>query len=159
MDPKKLKNPVFLFNALTLTAFIIFYLIASGFSEGAKRFPKFVLGIGMAVIIFWMVIYFIFPRVLQFIEAQEDMEEGDQGDARRFYEACLCVILSVLAGYLLGFLFIVPAAFLSYGFMLGDRQKMATLIIVTVITTVLFYFGFDYLLNIPMLKGAILDLS
>ena len=155
MNMKKFKNPVFLFNALVLVGFIILYTIANSYSEGARKFPRFVLGIGIIVIVFWMVIYFIFPKAMHFIETQEEADEGNEGSPRRFFLACFCVILSVLVACLLGFLFLVPTAFLSYGFLLGDRKKLVTLIIVTVITTALFYIGFDYFLNISLLKGAL----
>lgn len=155
MDKKKFKDPVFLFNAVVLVAFIILNFIANGYAEGARKFPKFVLGLGIVVIACWMVVYFIFPKAMHFIETQEETDEGDVGSPRRFYLACLCVVLSVLAACLLGFLFLVPTAFLSYGFLLGDRKKLVALIIVTVITTALFYVGFDYFLNIPLLKGAL----
>ena len=155
MDKKKLNNPVLIFNALVLIGFIILYILANNYSEGARKFPKFVLGIGIIVIVFWMVIYFIFPKAMHFIETQEDADEGAVESPRRFYLACVCVVLSVLIACLFGFLFLVPAAFLSYAFLLGDRKKLTTLIIVTMITTVLFYVGFDYFLNIPMLKGIL----
>ncbi len=159
MDMKKFKHPAFLFNAFVLASFIILNCIAAGYSEGARRFPQFVLGIGIAVSVFWMAIYFVFPKALHFIETQEEYEETDAANPTRFYLACACVIFSVLVGYLLGFLFLVPAVFLGYGLMLGDRRNLGILIIVAIITTALFYLGFDYLLNIPLLKGAILDLS
>lgn len=159
MDMKKFKNPVFLFNAFILIVFIIFNFIANGYSEGARSFPKFILGIGIAVLVSWMVIYFFFPQAMRFVESQEESDEVEAADARRFFLACVCVAGSVLVAYLLGFLFLVPSALLGYGFLLGDREKMGTLIIVMVVTTILFYLGFDYLLNIPLLTGAILDLS
>ncbi|MBI4634250.1 MAG: tripartite tricarboxylate transporter TctB family protein [Deltaproteobacteria bacterium] len=159
MDMKKFKNPVFLFNTLVLAVFILLDFMAAGYSEGARRFPQFVLGIGIAVIAFWMLIYFVFPRAMRFVESQEEGDETDVADMKRFLLACFCVALSVLVAYLLGFLFLVPTALLSYGFLLGNRKKMGALIIVMVVTTVLFYLGFNYLLNIPLLKGAILDLT
>lgn len=156
---KKFKDPVFLFNAFVLVCFIIFYSVARDYPEGAKKFPLFVLGIGVVVIIIWMIIYFFFPLILHFIQAQEEADEGDVASTSRFFLACLCIALSVLGGYLLGFLFLVPSAFLSYGLMLGDRKNLWTLIIVTLITSALFYIAFDYTLNIPLLRGAILNLG
>ncbi len=155
MDKKKLNDPVFLFNACVLVAFIVLNFIANDYAEGARKFPKFVLGIGIAVITLWMIVYFIYPKAMHFIETQEEAVEGNVGSPRRFYLACVCVILSVFIGFLVGFLFLVPTAFLSYGLLLGDRKKLVTLVIVTVITTVLFYVGFDYFLNIPLLKGVL----
>jgi hypothetical protein len=159
MDAKKFTNPVFLFNAFVLAGFIILEFVVSGYSEGARRFPEFVLGIGITVIVLWMVIYFVFPGALYFIETQEESEETDTANMKRFFLACVCVVLSVLVGYLLGFLFLVPAVFLGYGFMLADRKNLRIMIIAAIVTTALFYLGFDYLLNIPLLNGVILDLS
>jgi hypothetical protein len=64
-----------------------------------------------------------------------------------------------LIGYFFGFIFLVPAAFISYGLILGDRKKLVSLMIIMVITTVVFYLGFDYILNIPLLKGVFVDLG
>ena len=152
---KKKFDPVLLFNALVLICFIILFILSNSYSEGARKFPRFVLGIGIIVIVFWMVIYFVFPKAMHFIETQEDADEGAVASPRRFYLACVCLVLSVLIGCLFGFLFLVPTAFLSYAFLLGDRKKLTIILIVTVITTALFYIGFDYFLNIPLLKGIL----
>jgi MFS family permease len=157
VSKEKLKDPVFLFNAFLLVAFLILNFIANGYAEEARKFPKFVLGIGIIVLIFWMVIYFAFPKVMQFIEAQEEIEEGGSLEPGRFYRVWLSIAIAILTGYLFGFLFIVPAAFLSYGLLLGERGKMISLMIIMVITTMIFYVGFDYVLNIPLLKGVFLS--
>jgi len=159
MDRKRLKNPVFLFNAFVLIAFIIFYSVASSYSEGARKFPKFILTIGIVILIFWMVMYFIFPLAMKFIEAQEDVEEGNSRNPLRYYRAWFCVGLSIFIGYLFGFIFLVPTAFISYLFLLGDRKKMIGVMIVMVVITALFYLAFDRLLHIPLLQGLLLDLS
>jgi hypothetical protein len=156
---EKLRNPIFLFNACVLLAFILLNLIANGFPEDARRFPKFVLGIGIVILVFWMVIYFLFPKVVHFIEAQEEIEEGSEGNRTRYYWAWFCIAVPILIGYLFGFIFIVPAAFLAYGLILGDRTKFVSLMMIMVITTVVFYIGFDRVLNIPLLKGVFLDLG
>jgi len=156
---KKLQNPIFLFNACVLLAFLLLNFIANRFPEDARRFPKFVLGIGTVILVFWMVIYFLFPKVMQFIESQEELEEGYEGNRTRYYWAWFCIVIPILIGYLFGFIFIVPAAFLAYGSILGDRTKFVSLIIIMVITTVVFYIGFDRVLNIPLLKGVLLDLG
>lgn len=157
VSKEKLKNPVFLFNAFLLAAFIILNSISNGYAEEARRFPKFVLGIGIVVLFFWMVIYFVFPKVMQFIEAQEEIEEEGSRQPARFYRVWLCITFAILMGFLFGFLFIVPAAFLSYGLLLGERRKVVSLIIIMVITTVVFYVGFNCVLNIPLLKGVFLN--
>jgi hypothetical protein len=159
MYRQKLKNPVFLFNGLVLAAFVCFAAAASGYPEDARRFPNFVLTIGIAVIAFWMAIYFFFPSFMKFIEVQEEKEEGTVGSAQRYYKGLFCIGCSLLAGFLFGFIFFVPLTFLSYGVLLGDRKKLISLILVAAVTTVLLYFGFDCLLHIPLRKGVLLDLG
>lgn len=159
MKAEKLKNPIFLFNACLLIVFIILNLIANTYAEAARQFPRFVLGIGIVVLVCWMVIYFLFPSAMRFIEAQEEVEEGDSGNPARYWLAWFCIGISVLIGYLFGFLFTVPSGFLSYGLVLGDRRKLLSLSILTVISTIIFYIGFDYILNIPLLQGVFVDLG
>jgi hypothetical protein len=48
---------------------------------------------------------------------------------------------------------------LAYGLILGDRTKFVSLMMIMGITTVVFYIGFDRVLNIPLLKGVFLDLG
>jgi hypothetical protein len=157
MYKQKLKNPIFLFNGLVLAAFVSFAAAASRYSEGAKKFPNFVLTIGIGVIALWMAIYFFFPSFMRFIEVQEENEEGVVGSTQRYYKGLLCIGSSLLAGFLFGFIFFVPLTFLSYGILLGERRKLVSLIIVMAVTTVLLYLGFDCVLHIPLRKGILLD--
>lgn len=159
MFSRKVGNPVFLFNASLLGIFITLSVLVNQFSERAQKFPKFVLGISILTLTFWMIIYFIFPSVMKFIEAQAEKEEGKGTTHSRYYGAWLCIALSILMGYLFGFIFVVPAAFLSYGLILGDKKRWISLIILMLVSTVLFYIVFYSILDIPILKGFFLDLN
>jgi hypothetical protein len=156
---QKLKNSILLFNAFVLLAFVSLAVMASHYSEGARAFPNFVLTIGIGVITLWMLIYFFFPSSMRFIEVQEEKEELPPGSSLRFFQGLLCIGFPILVGYLCGFIFLVPLAFLSYGLSLGDKKKLLSLIIVMAVTTVLLFIGFDYILHIPLRKGILLDLS
>ena len=159
MFSKKVISSVFLFNAFLLAIFITLNILANSFSERAKKFPKFVLGIGILTLSFWMVIYFIFPSVMKFIEAQAENKEDEGGRHSRYYQTWFCIALSILMGYFLGFIFVVPTAFLSYGLILGDRKRVFFLVILMVVTTALFYIGFYSILKIPILGGVLLHLD
>ena len=157
---ERLTNPIFLFNASVLVAFAILGFVAEGYAPEAATFPKFVLRLGMGVVAFWMVIYFGFPRAMQLIEAEEerDEEEGEaHADRGRFYRVWCCIAMAVLTGYLFGFLFLVPAAFLGYGLLLGERGRIRSLVLFAALATGAIYFTFDYVLNVPLLKGVFLD--
>ena len=58
------------------------YHQASRFPERAQKFPKFVLGIGILTLTFWMVAYLMFPALLKFTEEQAEKE--DEGAENRF---------------------------------------------------------------------------
>jgi len=123
MFRKKIRDPVFLFNGSLLGIFILMNSLANHFSERAKKFPKFVLGIGILTLTVWMIAYFIFPALLKFIEAQAQKDEESAGNPSRYYRSWLCIGGSILTGYLFGFLFAVPVAFMSYALILGERRS------------------------------------
>jgi Na+-driven multidrug efflux pump len=156
---EKLKNSIFLFNALVLLAFVSLAVMANHYPEGARVFPNFILAIGIGVITLWMLFYFFLPSFMRFIEVQEEKEENPSGSSLRFYQALLCIGFPILVGYLCGFIFLVPLAFLSYGLSLGDKKKLLSLVIVMAVTTILLFIGFDYILHIPLRKGILLDLG
>ena len=159
MFPKKVKDPVFLFNGFLLGVFILMNHLANDFSERAKKFPKFVLGIGILTLTFWMVAYLIFPALLKFIEAQAEKEEEWAGNPCRYYWSWFCIAGSILMGYLFGFIFVVPAAFLSYGLILGEKKRWISLVTLMLVMMVCFYVGFYRILHIPVLKGVFLDID
>lgn len=156
---QKLKNPIFLFNAFVLLAFISLAVMANHYPEEARAFPNFVLTIGIGVITLWMLIYFFLPSCMRFIEVQEEKEETSSGSSRRFYQGLFCIGFPILVGFLCGFIFLVPLAFLSYGVSLGDRKKLLSLAVVMAVTTILLFVGFDYILHIPLRKGILVDLG
>jgi hypothetical protein len=159
MFSKKVKDPVFLFNACLLGVFIVMNHLANHFPERARKFPKFVLAIGILTLAFWMVAYLIFPALLKFVEAQAEKDEEWTGNRSRYYRSWFCIAGSILIGYLFGFLFVVPAAFLSYGVMLGEKRRWFSLITLMLVLTACFYFGFYKILHIPVLKGVFLDID
>ena len=159
MFPKKFKDPVFIFNGSLLIVFIWMNHLADRFSERAQKFPKFVLGIGILALTFWMVAYLIFPGLLKFIEAQAEKEEDSAGNRSRYYGAWLCIAGSILMGYLFGFIFVVPTAFLSYGLIPGEKKRWISLIALMLVMTACFYVGFYRILHIPVLKGVVLDID
>ena len=157
--PKKFKEPVFLFNGFLLGAFILMYHQTSRFPERAQKFPKFVLGIGILTLTFWMVAYLMIPALLKFTEEQAEKEDEGAENASRYYRAWFCIVASILVGYLFGFMFVVPAAFLSYGLILGEKGKWVSLMIVMLALTLCFYVLFYRILHIPVLTGVFLKID
>jgi hypothetical protein len=159
MLPKRFKEPVFLFNGFLLGAFILMYHQTSRFPERAQKFPKFVLGIGILTLTFWMVAYLIFPALLKFTEEQAEKEDEVVENLSRYYWSWFCIAGSILVGYLFGFIFVVPAAFLSYGLILGEKGKWFSVMTVMLAMTICFYFLFYRLLHIPVLNGVFLKID
>ena len=157
--PKKFKEPVFLFNGFLLVAFILMHLQANRFAERAQTFPKFVLKIGILTLAFWMVAYLIVPALLKFTEEQAEKDDELHENASRYYRAWFCIGASILVGYLFGFVFVVPAVFLSYGLILGERGKLGSLMAVMLALTLCFYVVFFRILHIPVLTGVFLNID
>lgn len=86
-------------------------------------------------------------------EAGKAREQEASG--RRYWLAVAWVAGFLLAIYLLGFLVSMPLYIFSY--MKVHRIRWTTAIASAVITTVIMYFGFQYLLNIELYPGLLFN--
>ncbi len=159
MTATRFRNPPFLFNLSLLIVFIVLAVVARGFSERARIYPQLVLGLGILILAIWLVVYLFFPQLMGFLEAQAEPDEDGAGQAGRLYRAWGCILGSVVLGCLLGFLWAVPTAVLSYGLLLGERAKLKTQFVYAAVLTALFYAAFHVVLSLPILTGIILDLD
>ena len=159
MIAAKFKNPPFLFNLFLMIVFIALAVVARDFSDRARIYPQLVLWIGIVVLGIWLSVYVFFPTLLRFLEAQAEPDEEEEGQSGRLYRAWGCILGSVVLGCLLGFLWAVPVAVVSYGYLLGDRAKLRMQWVYAVALTALFYIGFYVILSLPVLTGILLDLD
>jgi len=159
MIDKRFKTLPFFFNLSLLILFIALEVAASGFSDRARIYPQLVLALGILVLAIWFVVDLFFPSLMRFLEAQAEPDEEDGGQSGRFYRAWGCILGSVILGCLLGFLWAVPVAVVSYGVLLGDRTKLRMQFVYAAVLTALFYVAFYIVLSLPVLTGIILDLD
>ena len=85
-------------------------------------------------------------------------EKGSPGAWKtkgRFYRGWLSILISLVAGFLLGFVFIIPASFISYTLLLGRKSALAKVVVLSIITGAVVYLLFNRFLGIPMMRGAL----
>jgi hypothetical protein len=159
MRAAKFKNPPFLFNLLLMIIFLVLAVVARDFSDRARIYPQLVLWIGISILGIWLSVYLFFPTLMRFLEAQAELDEEEMGQSGPLYRAWGCILGSVVLGCLLGFLWAVPTAILSYGLLLGERAKLKIQVVYAATLTALFYVAFHVVLSLPVLTGILLDLD
>jgi hypothetical protein len=76
---------------------------------------------------------------------------------KRLTQGVIIILISLVIGYLGGFLLTVPLYFIGFGILHGDRKKVLKYVIVAVATTVVTYLSFTSLMGVPLLRGVLWD--
>jgi hypothetical protein len=86
---------------------------------------------------------------------------GDEGSSRewrtrgRFYLGWASIAISLVAAFLFGFIFFIPASFISYTLLLGRKQMFVKTLLLSLVTAVVVYIVFDRFLGIPTMRGLL----
>jgi hypothetical protein len=83
----------------------------------------------------------------------ELLEEGLR--KKRLIQAVLIVLVSLVVGYLGGFLLTVPFYFLAFGTLHGQRKHIVKYILIAAGVTLLVYLFFTFFMGVPLLRGAL----
>jgi hypothetical protein len=86
----------------------------------------------------------------------KELESGEK--KKRVTQGIIIILISLLIGYLGGFLLIVPFYFISFGILHGDRKKAWKYVLIGVAVTVVTYFSFTWLMGVPLLRGELWDI-
>jgi ABC-type amino acid transport system permease subunit len=95
----------------------------------------------------------------------EDVEEESEGDAgfkqldeesrrKRVCQSLLIVFISIIIGYIGGFLLAVPFYFLAFGVLHGQKKQVTKYIIIALVITLLVYVFFMYFMGVPLLRSG-----
>lgn len=83
----------------------------------------------------------------------ELLEEGLR--KKRLRQAILIVLVSLMIGYLGGFLLTVPFYFIAFGTLYGQRKHILKYILIASGVTLLVYLFFTCLMGVPLLRGIL----
>lgn len=75
----------------------------------------------------------------------------------RFFQISLIVVFATTLGFLGGFLLSVLCYYVAYAFFQEDKTKLLRTLIIGIALTVTFYISFGWFMNVPLLRGVLVD--
>jgi putative effector of murein hydrolase len=166
MEPLKMKEKLKLtevwFKLVLLIFFVLFSLLAIPYPEKSKQFPQLIAVFTLILIVISLIIDF--TRKGKVAEGIGDVDDTElkvldapiqKTKRKRFYKAWAIILVSTAIGFLGGFLF--TTFFLSMGFPLlfGERKNLLKNTVVAIAMTIVIFFIFQWIFEIPLLKSFI----
>ena len=148
-------------EVLFLLGIFLFLLIilreSSTYPSDTRSFPQLIILGTLVLSVILLVVTFFMPSVKDAVVAPEpggDEESSGEWRTRgRFYRGWLSIITSLVAAFLLGFIFFIPVSFISYTLLLGRKRMIVKTLLLSVATAVVVFIAFDHFLGIPTMRG------
>jgi hypothetical protein len=146
-----------LFLLAIFLIFLFFLKESFNYPHESRSFPEVIILSTLILSGILLVVYFFFPSLKNTIVSPEP--EGEREAQRewktrgRFYRGWLSIAISILTAFLFGFLFLIPASFISYTLLLGRKGMFLKILLLSLATTLLVYIVFDRFLGIPTMRG------
>ena len=150
-------------EVLFLLAIFLFFLIvlreSSTYPSDTRSFPALIIAGTLILCGILLVVTFFVPSVKDAVVAPEpEGDEGSSGEWKtrgRFYRGWLSIITSLVAAFLVGFIFFIPVSFISYTLLLGRKRMLVKTVLLSVATAVVVFIAFDRFLGIPTMRGLL----
>jgi putative exporter of polyketide antibiotics len=75
----------------------------------------------------------------------------------RFLQISLILVFATAIGFLGGFLLSVLCYYVAYAFFQEDKTKLLRTLSIGIALTVIFYISFGWFLNVPLLRGVLVN--
>lgn len=181
----RLRKTEGIFKLGLLLFFMMLMWMGRGYPEKSRMFPEILGGITVLFIIISFIQDFLKPKgeekkaeakepeppisdvreeTLRRLKEVEDQAE-DAGykeleaseKRKRLTQGIIIILISLVIGYLGGFLLIVPFYFICFGILHGDKKKAFQYVLIGLGVTVVTYFSFTWLMGVPLLRGVFWD--
>jgi hypothetical protein len=127
------------------------------YPSDTRAFPELIL-IGTLILSgSLLVVYFFVPSLEDIVispEPEGEVETGKESKGR-FLRGWISIGIALGASFLCGFVFLIPASFISYTMLLGRREMLLKIASLSLATAFLVYMVFDYFLGVPMMHGLL----
>ena len=179
---KWLRNTESMVKAGLLLFFLILIWTSQRYPEKSRLYPELLCAVAVILIVASFAQDFIRPKgekrkeerkepepppsdireeKLRWVKEMETKSEGDAGyelleeglRKRRLRQSILIILVSLVIGYLGGFLLTVPFYFIAFGMLHGQKKGILKYIIIALGITLITYLFFTSLMGVPMLKG------
>jgi len=166
MEPLKMKEKLKLteiwFKLVLFVFFGLFFLFSIPFPEKSKEFPQIIALLSLILILISLIIDFTRKgKVAEGIGDVDDTElraldaTTQKTKRKRFYKAWAIILVSTAIGFLGGFLFTTLLLLVGFPFLFGERRNLFKNMVVAVAMTVVIFFIFQGIFEIPLLKSFI----
>jgi len=166
MEPLKMKEKLKLaetwFKLVLFVFFGLFFLLSIPFPEKSKEFPQIIAVLSLILIVISLMIDFTRKgKVAEGIGDVDDTElkafdaTTQKTKRKRFYKAWAIILVSTAIGFLGGFLFTTFFLLVGFPFLFGERRNLFKNMVVAVAMTIVIFFIFQGIFEIPLLKSFI----
>jgi len=159
---EKLNLSEIAFKLVLLLFFASFYLLAISFPEKSKSFPQLIALFSLVMIVISLMMDFTRKGTetaeitdVDDTELKVLDEKARKAKKKRFYKAWGIILVAAAAGFLGGFLFTAFFFFLGFALIFGKRENLPKNIFVAVGMTVIIYFSFQWIMDVPLLHGIL----
>jgi Tripartite tricarboxylate transporter TctB family len=180
---KRVKKTEAIFKLCLMVFFLMLMWMSRSYPDKSRLFPQILGAVTVLFIIISFIQDFLGPkeeekmmeakepppsdvreetlRRLREVEAHAEDAGYEELEAslkkKRLTQGVVIILISLVIGYLGGFLLIVPFYFICFGILHGDRKKAFRYVAIAVSVTVVTYFSFTWLMGIPLLRGVLWD--
>lgn len=146
-----------IFLLAILALFLFFLYEVASYPEDPRTFP-------LLVIVATLVLTggkLLFGGLGQFFQCKTGgaNNQGDHEslwrDKRRALRTWISIGLSLLVGFIFGFIFFIPVFFIAYVLLLGRRKMLTKVIFLSLGSALVVYLLFDRFLQIPTVRGVL----
>lgn len=166
MEPLKMKEKLKLtevwFKLVLLIFFSLFFLLAIPFPEKSKQFPQLIAVFSLIMIVISLIIDFARKgKVAEGIADVDDTElrvldhTTQKTKRKRFYKAWGIILVSTAIGFLGGFLFTTFFLLMGFPLLFGEKRNLFKNTIVGMAMTIIIFFIFQWIFEIPLLQSFI----
>ena len=138
------------FQMVLLALFVIMMWESRSYPSESSFYPRIVAGVTIILLLVSLVRHFRKKG-----EAKTDRESILR--RRRFLQISLVVVLATVLGYVGGFIVSVLCYYVAYALFHEDRTRLIRTLGIGVVLTVLFYISFAWFMQVPLLRGWLVD--
>jgi uncharacterized membrane protein HdeD (DUF308 family) len=164
MEPLKMKEKLKLtevwFKLVLFFLFGFLYLLAIPYPERSKEFPQILALLSITMIVISLIIDFTRKgKVAEGIADVDDTElkvldaTTQKTRRKRFYKAWAIILVSTAIGFLGGFVFTTFFLLMGFPLFFGERENLFKNTVVAIAMTIIIFFIFQWIFEIPLLKS------
>ena len=164
MEPLKTKEKLKLtevwFKLVLFVFFILLYLLAIPYPERSKEFPQILALLSIIMIVISLIIDF--TRRGTATEGIADVDDTElmildhatqKTRRKRLYKAWAIILVSTAIGFLGGFVFTTFFLLMGFPLFFGERENLFKNTVVAIAMTIIIFFIFQWIFEIPLLKS------